>query len=371
MRDYPNVRFLLAIALLACLPATVGAQEGSSEFADVIDVNDVLLDVVVTDRDGNVILGLQPDDFVVGDGDGTVDVQSATFYSNRAFLESAGLAERLGVSADEVPIDRYFILFFHDPRSFFPEMISQQLDALRWARRWVHQELLPNDYVAVLSYDYKLKVHQDFTTNDEEILRALDNVSRGKDPGANWPSRTEGSTGPSLRENLPRGNDLRKSTKKIYTALEVVGDASKYIIGRKNLLMFSMGFGEDPDFSQLTNSGNYRPNARYYPPMMQSLNDANIAVYTISLMKNLRAENEAQALLGSSLSLLADDTGGEYFMNFINFRDPMRQVVEDNNGYYLLSYPARAGDSGYRKVTVETTNPDFVIRARQGYRFGG
>jgi VWFA-related protein len=388
MRQNPIPMSIVLAGLTACLlfalAAPLAAQASQQQFGTTVDVSEVLLDVVVTDRDGNVILGLQPDDFVVDDGERNVEISSATFYSNRAFLESAGLASRLGVNPDEVPVDRFFILFFHDPKSFFPELVSEQLDALRWARRWVHQELLPNDFVAVVSYDYKLKIHQDFTTDNEVILQALEAVGRGKDPSSNWPSRIDAHAGPSLTKNLPRGNELRRQSTRIYSALETLADAAGYIVGRKNLLMFSMGFGEPADFSSGTgfltagssgrsNFGSYRVDERYYPPMMQALNDANVAVYAISLLKNIRNENAAQSILANSLSLLAKDTAGRYYNNFLNFRDPMRRVVKDNNGYYLLSYPAEfaRGESGYRKVTVNTRNPDFVVRARQGYRFGG
>jgi VWFA-related protein len=378
MPQKPRPLFAVLACLLAALPLAAIAQEAPAQgaptsFGGTVNVDEVLLDVVVTDRDGNVILGLQPGDFDVKDAGKDVEVSTATFYSNRAFLESAALASRLGVDPDQVPVDRFFILFFHDLRSFFPDIVSSQLDALRWARRWVHSELLPNDWVAVVSYDYELKIHQDFTTDNEAILRALDGVGRGIDPGTNWPSRFAASDGPSLRQNLPRGEALRKSTKKIYSALDVLADAAGYIMGRKNILMFSAGFGDPGDFSDQSDWGTYRPDERYYPGMMQSLNDANVAVYTISLLKGLQSENQAQALLGNSLSLLADDTGGRYYMNFVNFRDPLRQVVQDNNGYYLLSYPADRADggAGYHKVTVTTHNPDFVVRARQGYNHGG
>ncbi len=371
-KSFSNPLSILAFcALLA--PAFLAAQETAGNFDATVEVSEVLLDVVVTDRDGNVILGLEPDDFIVSDGEQEVAVNSATFYSNRAFLESAALAERLGISPDDVPVDRYFILFFHDPRSLYPDLVSEQLDALRWARRWVHQELLPNDWVAVVGYDYSLKIYQDFTTDNERILSALDDVGKGgKDPGSNWPSRTDTSEGPSLRVNLPRGKELRKATNKIYGALETLADAAGYIRGRKNVLMFSAGFGEPGDFSEITNWATYRPNERYYPPMMEELNDSNVAVYTISLIKELVSTSEAQAILGNSLSLLSDDTGGRHYMNFVNFRTPMSDIVQDNNGYYLLSYPAEhpRGDSGYRSVSVESRNPDFVVRARGGYRFG-
>ena len=79
------------------------------------------------------------------------------------------------------------------------------------------------------------------------------------------------------------------------------------------------------------------------------------------------------ATMGNALSLLSADTGGTYYFNFANFNDPLREVVDDNSGYYLLSYSSErpAGESGYSRVTVKTRNPSFVVRARQGYRYGG
>lgn len=373
MRQKPAL-FVLCAALTGLAPGV--AQPGQSQepqsgdpqaaFRELIEVTEVLLDVVVTDSSGNIILGLSPEDFVIRDGDREVRARSATFYSNRRFVESGIPAERLGVSPDEVPADRYFILFFHDQRFEDPSLISPILDALRWAKDWVRYESLANDWVAVLSYDHKLKVHQDFTNNREDLLRALEDVAKSKDPGSTWPSRIADHQGPSLRRNMPQGRDLRRATVRVYSALQTVAEAAGFVLGRKNLLLFSIGFGRLNDF------GTYLPDERYYPPVMQTLNDNNVAVYSISWIKNLADENAGQAMLNNVLSLLAADTGGQYYFNFVNFRDPLQQVAEDNNGYYLLSYEAEhpRGEHGYREVDVETTNPAFLVRARKGYRYG-
>jgi len=129
---------------------------------------------------------------------------------------------------------------------------------------------------------------------------------------------------------------------------------------------FSVGFGQPRP------GGTYAPDVRYWPPMMESLNDNNMAVYSISWIKNMALETDVDSSLGNSLSLLAVETGGRYFGNFVNFKEPLVMINEDNNGYYLLSYDAEypAGNAGYRKVDVRVENPDFVVRARQGYRFG-
>jgi VWFA-related protein len=361
--------FTLTIATLVVLPLAA-QEEPQAEFRGELEVTEVLLDVLVTDGSGNAILGLQPEDFIVEDQGQNVDLTSATFYSNRRFLDSASAAERLGVTPEEVPVDRYFILFFHDQRYSDPTLTTDELDAIRWVRQWVDHELLPSDWVAVLSYDVKLKVHQDFTTNKQALQDALTSVAKGKDPGANWPSRQELDTvrGPSLRKNLPQGKDLNKqSRRRIYSGLRLTGDAAGYITGRKNLMLFSIGFGE------LNDVGTYYPDQRYFGPMVQALNDSNVAVYSISWVKNLNQETPEMATMGNALSLLSADTGGTYYFNFANFNDPLREVVDDNSGYYLLSYSSErpAGETGYSRVTVKTRNPSFVVRARQGYKYGG
>ena len=72
------------------------------------------------------------------------------------------------------------------------------------------------------------------------------------------------------------------------------------------------------------------------------------------------------------MNQLAVDTGGQYFFNFTNFMTPLEQVAEENSGYYLLSYQLEqpAGKSGFQEVEVKTTNPEFRVRAREGYEYG-
>ena len=174
---------------------------------------------------------------------------------------------------------------------------------------------------------------------------------------------------PSLLVNLPQGKELRKKTKRMYDAFELIADATRDILGRKNLMFFSNGFGE---FERITgrggiNSVTARPDQRYWPDMLQSLNDNNVAVYPIDLSPSYTDHPQADFL-----SALARTTGGKYYENFVNFITPMQQIADEANGYYLLSYPAShpADESGYREVKVETVNPEFKVRARQGYRYG-
>ena len=132
--------------------------------------------------------------------------------------------------------------------------------------------------MAVVSYDSKLKVHQDFTRDRTALQQAIGDAVKGKDDDGNWPSRIEAGEGPSLRAGLPRGNDLRKESGTNYDAVRLVAEASGRITGRKNLLLFTNGFA-----GRINTFGQYQPDPKYYPEMSRALNDNNVAVYPIDL----------------------------------------------------------------------------------------
>ncbi|HEX4952580.1 MAG TPA: VWA domain-containing protein [Thermoanaerobaculia bacterium] len=356
------------LTLLAPLAPALAQQAADQRFGEQVTVSEVLLDVVVTDKQGNVIIGLAPDDFLVEEDGKTRDVASATFYSNRRLLGSTQPVETSGGSIDTTPRSRYFILFFEDQRRTAADnpalhLLQRQPEAVREAKEWVREEVLLDDYVAVVSYDVKLKVHQDFTQDRGGVLKAIDGFAKGEDPGSNWPSRLPEAGEISLRTGLPRGKELDKQTGKPYDAFRLLAQATSGIVGRKNLIYFGLGFGE------LTGFGLYKPDPRYYPGMIQALNDNNVAVYTIDLIPS----EVSSYPLEESLHQLADETGGKYFGTFASFETPLGQISTENSGYYLLSYQAEhpAGTTGYQKVRVKTRNPEFQVRTREGYVFGG
>jgi VWFA-related protein len=357
----------LSLAPLAQAQGTEEKQQPAPRFQGEANVNEVLMDVLVTDTKGNVIVGLDKSDFVVRENGKPVDLTGITFYSNRRFLQSADVLKKKGIDIDKVPENRYFILFFDDQKNAntdSPGLLGQQIEAGRRAKEWIGKDLLANDYVAVVSYDYKLKIHQDFTRDREALVQAVGDAVQGKDRETNWPSRVkqaQAEGNPSLLASLPQGNALRDKTALIYDGIRELADASRGIVGRKNLILFTTGFGRINNFNQ------YIPDPRYYPPMMQALNASNVAVYTIDLVPS-----GTHHTLSSAMNQLSDETGGQYLFNFTNFLTPLNRVEQENNGYYLLSYQAtHPGEkTGFQKVEVKTANPEFRVRVRQGYKYG-
>lgn len=355
---------LLLAALWIAPPSTAVAQETppAARFGERIEVTEGLLDVLVADRDGHVVLGLAPADFIVRVDGRPAEVTGATFYSNRRYLGGVD-ADRLGIDPEAIPDRRLFVLFFDDQRieaHESRELLTRQIEAGRDAAEWVRSALAPGDLVAVASFDSRLRLHQDFTHDAEALAGAIDRAVRGLDPPADWPSRrADRGELPSLATGLPPAAEISEATPRIYDALEAVADAAAPVEGRKNLILFTTGFGRMDRF------GAYLPERRYQEPMLRALNAANVAVYAVDLVPQSTRHTFEGALTDT-----AAETGGRPFLDVLNFRIPLDRIAEETNGYYLVSVRLPAGEAGYREVEVDVANPGFVVKARGGFRVG-
>ncbi len=352
---------LLALSILLAAPAAAQKKEPAAGFEDLVEVTEVLLDVLATDRSGEIVAGLDRDDFIVEENGEPVEITGVDFYSTRYGADGEPLIE------GAVPSSRYFIFFFHDQSQVAPgsRRIREQLDAARESRRWVDEEMLPSDWVAVASYDYKLKLHLDFSQSRYAITEAINRAARRHDPDKHLgrsgrPLPPLGA--PSLLRHLPQGKELRDETTRIYDGVRMIAEAAGHLVGRKSLMLFSAGFG---DFRP--GAGTALGDPRYYPAMEEALNDHNVAVYAIDLTPTGSGHPQA-----NFLSQLAHGTGGAYYENFVSFLAPLRRVSAENSGYYLLSYQSEhpAAETGFQKVEVKARDREVKVRARKGYRYG-
>lgn len=366
----PSAALLAATLLAASIAAAQAPPEEAprATFSGEVEVSEVLLDVLVTDRQGNVVVGLGADDFQVTEDGRAVEVTAATFYSNRRFAGSVGEtsgAPTPGVDLETEPRDRYFVLLFDDQRGHnadVPGLLRRQVTAGRDAAEWMRRALSPNDWVAVAAYDQRLRLQLDFSRDREAAARAVEAVTTGRGVGDNWPSRrSEDPDTPSLGRVLPAGDQLRDATGMIYDGLTLLAEASAPIRARKNLLLFTIGFGQMNRFRE------YEPDPRYYHPMAEALNDANVAVYTFDL-----TEPGTRHPFANAMHQISDETGGRYFSDLPSFGNALGQVVRLTSGYYLVSYRAEhlRGLRGFQRVEVKLVNPELRVTARRGYRFG-
>lgn len=353
------MRTVIPFSLLAVLLTVPLVAQERPEFEGRLEISEVLLDVLVTDGSGNVVMGLDADDFVVEEDGEPVEIQSVTFYSNRRFLGGLGDSPvPEDATATDAPEERFFVLFFYRPplhaAGVDRDHFLRLSEAGRRCLEWTIEELLPNDYVAVVAYGTQLTVYHEFTRDRQRLADAIHRAALGKPPEEKWTSRLEEPHPEINLAALPDEEELRRLTEEdVQDALRVLADALGAIQGRKNLVVFGA------DLPRVAS----RDWAERYPPMIKTLNENNVAVYTIGVTGR-----------GRQLSLLrlAEDTGGEYAYRFSSFLDPLRKIAQENSGYYLLSYRSQhpAGESGYQEVAVRTTNGEFKVRSRSGYQYG-
>lgn len=341
----------LALTLLAATPLFAQQPPASEK----IDVNAVLLDAVVTDARGNQVLGLTKDDFLVTENGVPQTVESIDYFTNRRLLTSPESSAPFKV--ERVHEERYLILFFDKPDTgITPDM---QL-ARAQTQKFIADEMRPEDRVAVVGHDVRLKVFTDFTNDKEQVRRALNDALSFTRGLSSAPAGTE----PSILRNLDK-EEMISHTGSIYDGLAALADAVRPIRARKDLILFSYGI---LDHDEDVRGGLLVNRSRRFNPMIRALNRANVTVFAVNL-SNAAGD---PPWVHQSLGEIADSTNGEYFRYHTSFITPLRQYEKRSGGYYLLTYTTHhaRGETGFQKVEVKAKNPEFTVHARAGYSYG-
>ncbi len=293
----------LFAVLLALVSVSALAQEPPA-FGEKLEVNVVLLDAIVTDSSGHQILGLNKNDFVVKENGVEQPVDSLDYFTNRQLLTAQ--EKNAPFKVERIREQRYFIFFFDKPTE--AQMWDKVAQARRDAREFVRTQLRPGDKVAVVGHDVRLKVYSDFTDDRKQIIAALDEAGRfGK--GITTKSGTRGQ---SLLASMSM-TEMMDKTGTVYEGLEVLGNALRPIEGRKNLILFSAGIYEP---GQDIRNGVILNQSRYYAPMIESLNSANVTVYAMNL---LREDAPNIPAFHQTLEAITADTNGEYYRFAVSF----------------------------------------------------
>ncbi|MFZ2491027.1 MAG: VWA domain-containing protein [Thermoanaerobaculia bacterium] len=345
-----------ALVALFTFPIAGIAQESPRPFAEQIEVSAVLIDAIVTDRSGRQILGLSKDDFVVTENGVEQKVDSIGYYTNLQLLDAR--EESAPFQVERIREPRTFVFFFDKPED--PGVLWDRIMRAREAaRNFIETEMAPDDRIAIVGHDRRLKIYSDFTSDKSRLKRALNDVStfgRGV---------MKGGTGtPSILGNIS-SDALMMRTGTVYEALDKLADALRPIRGRKTLVLFSPGIR---DLDETLRDETLVSRSRHLDPMLESLNAANVAVYPVQIQR----ETVTAMVAHQRLEEIAGATGGEYFRMNMTFDPALDKIENGSNGYYLITYQSRRpkGSRGFQKVDVSVRNSEFRVVARPGYPYG-
>jgi VWFA-related protein len=308
-------------------PAPTPAPQAQTApgFSISVTVPVVNLDVVVTDNNGNYLKDLKKENFRVTE-DGTV--QTITSFA-----------------PSEAPITIVLLLEFSRlGYEFFT------YNARNWAATFLN-DLKPNDWVALETFNMRSNVDVDFTHNRDEIMQGLYSMV--------FPPFSESNLFDSLSDVLDRIKDVK---------------------GKKAVLVLASGIDT---FSRMT-----------LDQTLKRIRETDATIYTVGVGEQLFI-NQAPGAFGQQLTYIqaqnqlktfAAMTGGRAWLPRFDGEVPsiMQEVALSLRNQYSMAYSPtnETLDGKYRKIKVELVAPDggpltvldqknkkvkFQVYARQGY----
>lgn len=282
-------RLPILFALLFAVPA-------AAQVTETITVARVLLDVRVTDFDGDPILNLTKSDFTVSLGGKPAAVESVTWVPETAAARViAGMDDepapaQAGVDGELAPQGRLFVVFIQTDFGRSSVRAQGQMYFLKHAQQII-EEMEPEDRVAVFSFDSHLKFRLDFTDDKNRVAAEIADAIAISEPPT--PPIVPN---PSLSRRLDR-EEMKKATSS-EEALIIVGNALRPIPGPKTLLLLGWGLGEYVGGQVIM--------TKKYSIARRVLEAARVTVFALD------TSYTAYHSLEAGLKKAANDTGGYY-----------------------------------------------------------
>jgi VWFA-related protein len=398
-----------------------------------ITTNLVQLDAVVTDRKGRQITDLRAEDFEIFENN---ELQPITNFSYVALAPEPAattapaspanrptVADKLAPPTPPVRLRpeqvRRTIALVVDDLGLSFESMSSVRQALR---KYVDQQMSPNDLVAIIRTSAGVGALQQFTADKRQLYSAIERVrwypagrsgisafapissfevaARGADEAARRRvGRENGALGASNA-----GADLDEFRDEIFSvgtlgALNYVVRGLRELPGRKGVVLFSDGLPLfDRDSAE--DGGRTEANSKIFNAMRRLIdlaNRASVVVYTIDArglqVLGLTAEDDVNGLslvqiesrlsdrraafsdTQDGLNYLAQQTGGIALRNTNDLSSGIRRALEDQKGFYLIGYrPSEktfdrvTGQRRFNKFTIKLKGrTDLRVRTRSGF----
>jgi len=377
-------------------------------------VNLVLVDVVVRDRNGEVVRNLTTDDFELLEDGVRQQILSFAFEDIKAgatpITRPSALLNAPGSSnappptatapavpaadlpshpltSEEVAGHRLLTLVF-DTSSMEPDDVQKSIDG---ALKWVDDQMSPADLVAVASINTKLQILSDFTGSKDRVKTVLNALSGSDGTALAAVDASTASTDEQAQSATSDATTVDQSAQELDTfnndvrlrALKTLADAMQPIRQKKAILYFSSGMqrsglDNQVELRSAVNAA-LRANVAIYPVDARGLqaiipggsarrgSAGGLGAFSGAAVANQFSQLASQQ---ETLTSLASDTGGTAFTDSNDFGEAFTKVERDISSYYMLGFSSTnlAKDGKFRRITVRLKNhPNVKVEAKEGY----
>lgn len=336
------------------VPPAATAAATETEKPIQISVTNIVAPVLVTDRSGRSIDELQPHEFQLFDN---------------------GEEQNINVDVAFEPISLVVLM----ERSSRVEAILPQMKRLG--------SLLPlvlgdSGEAAVLAFDSRFQLMQDFTPDSDRIKAAIDKITPG-----NSSARMIDAVDQAVLMLKNRPGMDRKIILLVSETRDIASDGklretlinaqfANVLVYTLNITQLAVRLTEKPEpprpdpiavtaipgvmgnpSTPTTAFQNYGPNLAQFGPLFMEIYKG---------MKGLFVDNPSE--------VFAKGTGGEQF-SFLRqkgLENAVQRIGLEIRSQYLISYhPNNASEPGFHRLVVVVKNPSYVTKTRPGYWIGG
>jgi VWFA-related protein len=363
------VSLAFAASLLASGAASQQPPSAAAQKTAVLTVNArvVVLDVVVTDKAGNVVPGLTKADFTVYEDKSVQTIRSFEAPEQHALPANVSIESTSDLAkAPQAPIA---ILVLDELNTRFEDMSFARNSLEKYLNAQPATLKQPTALIAATNTRFQLL--EDYTLNRQAVLTALKNHF----PEYPWRLMNSGKGGPGAAERLAMS----------LGSLEEIAQATSGHPGRKNVVWVGRGFpainlqdATDPEAASIQHGMQH---------VIDVMRDARITLTTIDPTANTSAivdietpedldvaqgANGADPMAGDDVNfqLLAPGTGGRVYLSRNDVDAEIGTSIRDGDNYYTLSYaPSNANDAAqpYRHIHIQMNRPGLIATTRNGY----
>jgi len=311
----------------------------------------ISIDVVVTNKSGKAIPGLQQQDFALLD-----DKQTQPIVSFQAFD---------GTGTSSPPQQAIFLIDAVNTGYQSVEFERQQL------QKYLQQNAsgLPLPTSLVVLSDASAQIQPVPTRDAKALMQALDNNQTG------------------LR-SIGRAQGFYGGVERVQLSLDTLGRLAAYEKsqpGRKLLIWLSPGWpllsGPEVQLSKKAQQGIFNT----IVALSASLREARMSVYSIDPLGMADAATGRTVYYKSfvkgvtspgrvdngdlGLQVIATQTGGQVLNSSNDLTSLMSQCLEDAKAYYTISFtsPPADGPNEYHNLQIKIDKPGLTARTRTGY----
>jgi VWFA-related protein len=405
-------------ALATLVVATSMFSQQQPPLVETIEVRVANVDVVVTDRKGNPIVGLTKDDFELYDE--RVKQPITNFYEVRRGEDMSAA----GNQDVPVAVRQRRVAVFVDSATLTP---SRKSAVLLSVQKFIDR-MQPEDRVMLVNYRFGTQITTPFTNDKALLKKSLETIAHAGPAGPG--SRTSEDlmkmqiqqmftlaqeSQSDLRPLITwqqaydesrnivtnHGNELFDEERQLLNMFDAVATTMGGLEGKKVLVFVAENLPENPaaDMYRFVNNlfgpylnrnavldfetsfgvpGNDIPH--HIEQIARNASASGVTVYTIGAAasdSDFSSENHEaidysytfarDANTASSLQTIAEVTGGVAITRTSNFELAFDTIHHDLSSYYSLGYKPVAEGIVQHKVDVKVKNPDYRVRARQSF----